>query len=28
LPGKDTPGSSGKLIAKTIIRLLDRRERL
>jgi len=28
LPGKDTPGSSGKLIAKTVIRLLDRRERL
>ena len=28
LPGKDTPGSSGKLIAKTIIRLLDRKERL
>ena len=28
LPGKDTPGSSGKLIAKTIIRLLGRKERL
>ncbi len=28
LPGKDTPGSSGKLIAKTVIRLLDRKERL
>ena len=27
LPGKDTPGSSGRLIAKTIIRLLDRKER-
>ena len=25
LPGKDTPESSGKLIAKTIIRLLERR---
>ena len=28
LPGKDTPGSSGKLIAKTVIRLLDKKERL
>ena len=28
LPGKDTPGSSGKLIAKTVIRLLGRKERL
>jgi dipicolinate synthase subunit A len=28
LPGKDTPGSSGKLIAKTVIRLLDRKESL
>ena len=28
LPGKDTPESSGALIAKTIIRLLDRKESL
>lgn len=28
LPGKDAPESSGKLIAKTVIRLLDRKEPL
>jgi len=27
LPGKDTPESSGKLIAKTVIRSLDRKEK-
>lgn len=27
LPGKDAPESSGKLIAKTVIRLLDRKEK-
>lgn len=28
LPGKDTPESSGKLIAKTVIRLFERKEQL